>query len=99
LYSRTQEHGAAMGQALAAADVVIVADVYGAREAPVAGVTGRLVADAAREAGADVTFEPDRPALARQVRARLRPGDLVLTLGAGDITRIGPELLSALAPA
>jgi UDP-N-acetylmuramate--alanine ligase len=99
LYSRTQEHGAAMGQALAAADVVIVADVYGAREAPVAGVTGRLVADAAREAGADVTFEPDRPALARQVRARHRPGDLVLTLGAGDITRIGPELLSALAPA
>ncbi|HEX6990592.1 MAG TPA: UDP-N-acetylmuramate--L-alanine ligase [Gemmatimonadales bacterium] len=99
LYSRTQEHGAAMGQALAAADVVVVADVYGAREAPVAGVTGQLVADAAREAGADVTFEPDRPSLARQVRARLRPGDLVLTLGAGDITRIGPELLSALAPA
>jgi UDP-N-acetylmuramate--alanine ligase len=99
LYSRTQEHGAAMGQALAAADVVVVADVYGAREAPVAGVTGQLVADAAREAGADVTFEPDRPALAHQVRARLRPGDLVLTLGAGDITRIGPELLSALAPA
>jgi UDP-N-acetylmuramate--alanine ligase len=46
-----------------------------------------------------VTFVPDRPALARQVRARLRPGDLVLTLGAGDITRLGPELLAALAPA
>jgi UDP-N-acetylmuramate--alanine ligase len=99
LYSRTQEHGAAMGQALAAADLVVVADVYGAREAPVAGVSGRLVADAAREAGADVTFVPDRPALARRVRARLRPGDLVLTLGAGDITRLGPELLAALAPA
>ena len=98
LYSRTQEHGAAMGQALAAADVVVVADVYGAREAPVAGVTGQLVSDAAAEAGADVTFEPDRAALGRQVRARLRPGDLVLTLGAGDITRLGPELLAALAP-
>ncbi|HET8634136.1 MAG TPA: UDP-N-acetylmuramate--L-alanine ligase [Gemmatimonadales bacterium] len=99
LYSRTQEHGAAMGQALAAADVVVVADVYGAREAPVPGITGQLVADAAAQAGADVTFEPDRSALGRQVRARLRPGDLVLTLGAGDITRLGPELLAALAPA
>jgi UDP-N-acetylmuramate--alanine ligase len=99
LYSRTQEHGAAMGQALAAADVVVVADVYGAREAPVPGVSGQLVADAAAQAGADVTFEPDRAALARQVRSRLRPGDLVLTLGAGDITRLGPELLADLAPA
>lgn len=99
LYSRTQEHGAAMGQALAAADVVVVADVYGAREAPVPGVSGQLVADAAGQAGADVTFEPDRSALRRQVRARLLPGDLVLTLGAGDITRLGPELLADLAPA
>lgn len=88
-----------MGQALAAADVVIVADVYGAREAPMAGVTGQLVADAAQEAGAQVTFEPERAALMSQVRSQLRPGDVVLTLGAGDITRLGPELLSALAPA
>lgn len=99
LYSRTQQHGAAMGQALAAADVIVVADVYGAREAPVAGVTGQLVADAAAATGAEVRFVPDRSSLTRRVGELLRPGDLVLTLGAGDITRIGPELLSALAAA
>jgi UDP-N-acetylmuramate--alanine ligase len=99
LYSRTQEHGAAMGQALAAADVVVVADVYGARETPVPGVSGQLVSDAAAEAGADVHFVADRPSLAGVVRGLVHPGDLVLILGAGDITRIGPELLAALAVA
>ena len=99
LYSRTQEHGAAMGQALAAADVVVVADVYGAREAPVPGVTGELVSSAAAEAGADVHFVADRPSLAGVVRGLVHPGDLVLILGAGDITRIGPELLASLAAA
>ncbi len=96
LYSRTQQHGEAMGQALAAADVVIVADVYGARESPLPGVTGELVASAASQAGADVTYEADRAALAAAVRAAARPGDLVLTLGAGDITRVGPQLMSVL---
>jgi len=95
LYSRTQLHGAAMGQALAAADVVVVADVYGAREAPIPGVSGRLVADACARAGAQVHFEADRAALAGAVDELLRPGDLVLTLGAGDVTRVGRELLAA----
>jgi len=99
LYSRTQEHGAAMGQALAAADVVVVADVYGARETPVPGVSGQLVSNAAAEAGAEVHFVADRPSLAGVVRGLVHPGDLVLILGAGDITRIGPELLAALAVA
>ncbi len=92
LYSRTALHGEAMGQALAAADVAFVADVYAAREAPIPGVTGRLVADAARAAGADARFEASRPVIARAVYDALRPGDVVLTLGAGDITRVGPEL-------
>jgi UDP-N-acetylmuramate--alanine ligase len=99
LYSRTQEHGAAMGQALAAADVVVVADIYGAREAPVPGVSGQLVSNAAAQAGADVHFVADRPSLAGVVRGLVHPGDLVLILGAGDITRIGPELLASLAVA
>jgi UDP-N-acetylmuramate--alanine ligase len=99
LYSRTQEHGAAMGQALAAADVVVVADIYGAREAPVPGVSGQLVSNAAAQAGADVHFVADRPSLAGVVRGLVHPGDLVLILGAGDITRIGPELLASLAAA
>src|SRR4051812_5791622 len=58
LYSRTAAHGQAMGEALAAADLVIVTEIYPAREQPIAGVTGRQVADAAERAGADARFEP-----------------------------------------
>ncbi len=94
LYSRTREHGVAMGEALAAADLAIVTDVYGAREAPVPGVTGAIVADAAARSGAQVIYEPDRARLTAAVGERLRSGDLVLTLGAGDVTRVGPELLA-----
>ena len=60
LYSRTAAHGQAMGEALAAADLVVVTEVYAAREQPVDGVSGRQVADAARRAGADARFEPTR---------------------------------------
>jgi UDP-N-acetylmuramate--alanine ligase len=82
-----------MGEALAQADIVVVTEVYGAREHPIPGVSGRQVAEAARRAGADAIFEADRPAVARRVLALLRPGDVVLTLGAGDITRVGRELV------
>lgn len=99
LYSRTALHGDAMGRALATADVVIVADVYAAREAPLDGVSGRQVADAARRAGAEARFEPVRAALGRTVYDVLRPGDVVLILGAGDITRIGPQLVQWLSAA
>jgi UDP-N-acetylmuramate--alanine ligase len=92
LYSRTAQHADAMGVALSAADLAIVTEIYAAREAPVAGVSGRQVADAAGKAGAAVIFEPDRTALGRRVLAALRPGDVVLTLGAGDITHLGREL-------
>lgn len=93
LYSRTEQHGKAMGQALAAADLVIVTEVYAAREQPIAGVSGRQVAEAAGGAGADASFEPIRANLGKRVYEVLRPGDVVLTLGAGDITRVGPELV------
>ena len=93
LYSRTAEHGEAMGKALAAADLVIVTEVYAAREQPIPGVSGRQVADAATGAGASATFEPSRPDVGKHVFEALRPGDVVLTLGAGDITRVGPELV------
>ncbi len=92
LFSRTEAHGVAMGQALAAADVAVVTEIYAAREKPVPGVSGRAVADAARAAGADVHFAPERATVGQLVRGLLRPGDVVLTLGAGDITRLGPEL-------
>jgi UDP-N-acetylmuramate--alanine ligase len=93
LYSRTEAHGEAMGEALAEADLVFVTEVYAAREQPIAGVSGRQVAEAARRAGADARFEPARAAIGRQVFESLQPGDVVLTLGAGDITRVGPELV------
>jgi UDP-N-acetylmuramate--alanine ligase len=93
LYSRTEAHGDAMGRALAAADLVIVTEVYAAREQPIPGVSGRRVADAAVRAGADARFEPTRAEVGRRVYDTLRPGDVVLTLGAGDITRVGPELV------
>jgi UDP-N-acetylmuramate--alanine ligase len=57
-------------------------------------VTGAIVADAAARSGAQVIYEPDRARLTAAVGERLRSGDLVLTLGAGDVTRVGPELLA-----
>jgi UDP-N-acetylmuramate--alanine ligase len=93
LFSRTAAHGAAMGEALAAADLVVVTEIYPAREQPIAGVSGAQVAAAAERAGADTVFESERPAVGRRVLGLLRPGDVVLTLGAGDITRVGPELV------
>jgi UDP-N-acetylmuramate--alanine ligase len=93
LFSRTAVHGAAMGEALAAADLVIVTEIYPAREEPIPGVSGSQVADAAEQAGAVTVFEADRAALGRRVLGLIRTGDVVLTLGAGDITRVGPELV------
>src|SRR5262249_7458114 len=93
LYSRTAEHWQAMGRALAAADRVIVTEVCAARGQPIPGGSGKQVADAAVSAGADTSFEPVRSDLSRHVMDTLRAGDVVLTLGAGDITRVGPELV------
>ncbi|MFL5401890.1 MAG: UDP-N-acetylmuramate--L-alanine ligase [Gemmatimonadales bacterium] len=99
LYSRTAAHGQAMGQALAAADLVIVTEIYPAREQPIAGVSGRQVADAAERAGADARFEPIRAEVGKTVYRALKAGDVVLTLGAGDITRVAPELVRWLSAA
>jgi len=99
LYSRTAAHGQAMGQALAAADLVIVTEIYPAREQPIAGVSGQQVADAAERAGVETRFEPTRARVGRTVYQALKAGDVVLTLGAGDITRVAPELVRWLSAA
>ncbi len=96
LYSRTREHGVAMGIALAAADLVIVADIYRAREAPLPGITGKIVADAALLAGASVVYQPDRANLASETASLLREGDVLITLGAGDVTKVGPDIRAML---
>jgi UDP-N-acetylmuramate--alanine ligase len=94
LYSRTRLFAPEFGAALAAADLVVVTDVYAAREDPEPGVDGALVAAAAGRARPDLdcVYEPDRAALARRVATLVQPGDLVLTLGAGDITTLPDEL-------
>jgi UDP-N-acetylmuramate--alanine ligase len=99
LYSRTAAHSQAMGEALAAADLVIVTEIYPAREQPIAGVSGQQVVDAAERAGADVRFEPTRAEVGKTVFRVLKAGDVVLTLGAGDITRVAPELVRWLSAA
>ena len=83
----------ALGTALAGADTVVVTDVYAAGEKPLPGVTGALVADAARAAGAAVTYVPHRSQLAATVADILAEGDLLLTLGAGNITGLATELV------
>lgn len=97
LFSRTERFSDEFGHALTTADVVVVTDIYAAREEPVPGVTGELVADAARKLGAEVHYVPHRADLASFLAPRLESGDMVLTMGAGDITLLHTELASVLA--
>ena len=98
LYSRTLHSAHELGTALARADAAVVTDVYRAREEPVAGVTGKLVVDAALDArpGMRVGYGPTLEDAVAIVAAWARPGDVVLTVGAGDVDRAGPLLLEAL---
>ncbi|KQZ69910.1 UDP-N-acetylmuramate--L-alanine ligase [Nocardioides sp. Root151] len=98
LVSRTRIFGTAMGEALGVADEVVVLDVYVAREDPDPDVTGRLVADAVPLPAESVRFIPDRVDAAAVLVEIARPGDMVLTLGAGDVTEVGPQVLELLAP-
>jgi UDP-N-acetylmuramate--alanine ligase len=97
LYSRTASFAEQFGTALAAADVVVVMDVYGAREDPVPGVTGALVAQAVPLPAERVYFEPSWSAVPPLVASLVRAGDVVVTIGAGDVTMIGPAVLDLLA--
>jgi UDP-N-acetylmuramate--alanine ligase len=96
LYSRTREFATAFGAALGLADEVVVMDVYGAREDPVPGVTGAMVADAVGLPAERVLFEPSWSAAAPALAERVHPGDLVITMGAGNVSMVGPEVLEAL---
>ncbi|MEV6606379.1 UDP-N-acetylmuramate--L-alanine ligase [Kutzneria sp. NPDC051319] len=96
LYSRTREFSTQFGEALGLADEVVVLDVYGAREDPMPGVTGVLVADAVRLPEGAVHYEPSFDRIPALIAGVVKPGDLVLTMGAGDVTMLGPEILAAL---
>lgn len=96
LFSRTRDFAADFGRELATADLAMVADVYAAREAPIEGVTGELVADGVRRAGGEVVYLPERAEVPAAVADHLRPGDLCLTLGAGDLDAAAREILGLL---
>ncbi|QZH68575.1 UDP-N-acetylmuramate--L-alanine ligase [Mycolicibacterium farcinogenes] len=93
LYSRTATFATEFGAALSAADEVFVLDVYGAREQPLPGISGATVTE---HVSAPVTYVPDFSAVAAVVAAAARPGDVVLTMGAGDVTMLGKEIITEL---
>ncbi|MHB8328908.1 MAG: UDP-N-acetylmuramate--L-alanine ligase [Acidimicrobiales bacterium] len=98
-YSRIAALGQQFADAFVDADVVVVTDIFAAGEAPLPGVTGRVVADAVARAhpDLDVSYVPGHAELRDHMTRTLRPGDLCLTLGAGDLTVLPDELLAALA--
>ncbi|MEA2476457.1 MAG: UDP-N-acetylmuramate--alanine ligase, partial [Actinomycetota bacterium] len=97
-YSRTRALAGSFGASFDDADKVVITDVYGAGEEPQPGVSGKLVADAicAHLPGRAVAYLPHRGELVDYLAASTRSGDAVLTLGAGDITAVGDELLARL---
>ena len=95
-YSRTRDLHAEFATAFNDADVLLLTDIYAAGEEPLPGVTPGALVDAIRACGHKDATWVGRSGLAAAARARVRPGDLVLTLGAGDITAAGPELLGLL---
>jgi UDP-N-acetylmuramate--alanine ligase len=94
LYSRTRFFAAEFGAALGLADEALVLDVYAAREDPEPGVSGQLVAEAVP--GGRARFIPDAAAVPEVIAGLAKPGDLVLTMGAGDVTALGPGIVAAL---
>ncbi|HET6209917.1 MAG TPA: UDP-N-acetylmuramate--L-alanine ligase, partial [Jatrophihabitans sp.] len=96
-YSRTQTFAAEFGQALAEADLAAVLDIYPVREEPLPGVTGALIAERVPLPADRVVYLPDRSAVARRLAELARPGDLILTMGVGDVYLLCPDILAALA--
>jgi UDP-N-acetylmuramate--alanine ligase len=93
LYSRTKTFAKEFGSALDGADRVFVLDVYAAREQPMAGISGGTVAE---HVTVPVNYVPDFSAVAARVAEVARPGDVIVTMGAGDVTMLGPEILTEL---
>ena len=96
LYTRTRDFWRELAGALELADEAVVMDVCGDREDPIDGIDGRLVSNAIRPGTAHVTYEPDWDAAAATVASIARPGDLVVTVGCGDVTKIAPQILDEL---
>ncbi|MFH1853649.1 MAG: UDP-N-acetylmuramate--L-alanine ligase [Candidatus Neomarinimicrobiota bacterium] len=97
LFSRTRDFYREFATAFLASDVLVVTDIYAARELPQPGITGEMVAQAARESGhKQVSYVPDLDDLIPQLQALIRPGDMVITIGAGNIWRYSDKLYQVL---
>lgn len=97
LYTRTVDFADEFGEVMTLADVAVINDVCGAREDPIPGVTGELVVDAARRHGArEVVYVKEKYDLPAALNDMARPGDLIITLGCGDVTIVGPLLATLL---
>jgi UDP-N-acetylmuramate--alanine ligase len=96
LYTRTRDFWRELAAALERADQAIVMDVCGDREDPISGVDGRMVADAVAPETAEVTYQPVWDEAAPTVARIARPGDLVITVGCGDVTKVAPKIVAEL---
>jgi UDP-N-acetylmuramate--alanine ligase len=94
-FSRTQIFAQQFAEAMELADIAVVMDVYPAREEPIPGVTGATIADLIRLPGDRLIYEPSWSATPARIAAVARPGDLVVTMGIGDVYLLCPEILSA----
>lgn len=92
LFSRTRDFSEAFGEALSSADAVFLAEIYPAREKPIPGITSDLIAASLSRAGRPAVWQGARSELSDALCGFVRKGDVVITIGAGDITRTGPEL-------
>jgi len=97
LYSRTRDFYQEFGKAFLNSDVLVLTEIYGAREEPIAGVSGDMIVRAAKDYGhRDVYFEPDREKIPELLESITKPGDMVLTIGAGPIWKVGEAFLERL---
>jgi len=97
LYTRTRDLATEFGRALMAADNAIVLPIYPARETPLEGVSSRLIVDAARRMGHKrIRYLEDKNRLAEEVLKVVKPGDMLLTVGAGDVYKLAPQIIAAL---
>ena len=92
LFSRTRDFSEAFGEALSSADAVFLAEIYPAREKPIPGITSDLIAASLSRAGRPAVWQGARSELSDALCGFVKKGDVVITIGAGDITRTGPEL-------
>ena len=97
LYSRTRDFYEEFGKAFLLSDLLIVTDVYPAREEPIQGVTGELIVNAAKQYGhKDARYVPDKKEVVEALMKTVKENDIVITMGAGDIWKYGEEFLTRL---